>query len=175
MRYTVLAVALIPTLVSQGTPQICYAPPVPDPVQHKCLSTMIYGEARGEGRTGKIAVAYSAVNRAKNKTLCDVVLAPKQYSIFNNNPALKAAALNKNLVPPLKNAIDKVSWNDANGVAYDVMLGIATDPTNGSTHYIAPNVMKAKRYVYPKWSRQFILVAVIDNHVFYKQPVKKNV
>jgi len=134
----------------------------------KCLATMIYGEARGESRTGMVAVAYSAVNRAVKKTVCDVVLAPKQYSIFNNNPALREVALTLHIAPRQKNSIDEKSWDEAMAVAKKVLTGKIKDPTNGATHYLAPDLMKIKKYKYPRWSRQFELVAVIDNHKFYK-------
>lgn len=137
--------------------------------QQKCLATMIYGEARGEKKTGQVAVAYSALNRlTSNKTLCDVVLAPKQYSIFNNNPELVAAAKNLHLPPARKNVIDQRSWEEAQKVAELVIKRRITDPTNGSTHYLAPKLMKSKGYRYPKWSKEYTLVVVIDNHKFYK-------
>lgn len=144
-------------------------PTIAEMAEQKCLATMVYGEARGEKELGQVAVAYSAVNRARhNKTLCDVVLAPKQYSIFNNNPALKAAAMSLHLPPKIKNPIDQTNWEQAQTVAENVAGRKVPDPTNGSTHYLAPKVMKAKGYVYPKWSYQYTLVTVIDNHKFYK-------
>lgn len=138
----------------------------------KCLATMIYGEARGESTKGMIAVAYSAINRAKNKTICQVVLAPKQYSIFNDNPALQFAATTMNVEPKQKNSIDTASWEEAQQVAYLVMRGKVMDPTSGATHYIAPKVMKLKSYRTPRWAKEYTMVATIENHVFYKQ-VKK--
>lgn len=180
MRYILLALALVPTALEiprhlkdlgpagygRGTVN---PPTVAEMREMKCLATMIYGEARGEQETGQVAVAYSALNRARaNKTLCDVVLAPKQYSIFNNNPELKAAAQSLHLPPRQKNVIDEQSWKQAQGVAELVVQRKVPDPTNGGTHYLAPKVMKSKGYVYPKWSYQYTLVAVIDNHKFYK-------
>ena len=151
--------------------QACYAYEYPkdDPVQEKCLATMIYGEARGEALLGKVAVAYTAVNRAAKKTVCAVVLAPKQYSIFNNNPKLQAVALNPKVAPPLKNIIDVASWNQSVGVASAVFRGNIPDPTDGATHYLAPKVMRSKKFRYPRWSKEYTQVAVIDNHHFYKR------
>jgi spore germination cell wall hydrolase CwlJ-like protein len=136
--------------------------------QEKCLATMVYGEARGEVKTGQVAVAYTALNRAVNRSVCDVILAPKQYSIFNGNVELIAAAKSPDKNPDLKNEIDEESWKTAVEVARLVMNKEVTDPTKGSTHYLAPKVMKIKGYKYPKWSVQYKLVAVIDNHKFYK-------
>jgi spore germination cell wall hydrolase CwlJ-like protein len=146
-------------------------PTVEELKQAKCLATMIYGEARGEAERGMVAVAYTALNRAVNKTVCSVVLAPKQYSIFNNNPELRTAAMSLHLEPRQKNIIDKAGWDQAMMIAIDVFQRKIPDPTNGSTHYLAPIVMKAKGYKYPQWSKQYQLVAVIDNHRFYKEKV----
>ena len=138
---------------------------------------MIYGEARGEVKTGQVAVAYTALNRAVNRSVCDVILAPKQYSIFNDNAELIATAKSPDKNPDLKNKIDEESWKTAVEVARLVMNKEVADPTNGSTHYLAPKVMKIKGYKYPKWSKQYTLVAVINNHKFYKPyyPKKKKV
>jgi spore germination cell wall hydrolase CwlJ-like protein len=136
--------------------------------EQKCLATMVYGEARGEPLDGKIAVAYSAVNRATKKSVCDVVLAPKQYSIFNNNPALKAAATSLHIEPRQKNKIDNESWERSVEVAKLVLAGKVSDPTDGATHYIADKVMKSKGYRYPRWSKQYTQVAEIGGHRFFK-------
>ena len=170
MRYLPLVLVLLPAAMEMSTMQACYAYEYPknDPVQEKCLATMIYGEARGEALLGKVAVAFSAINRAKNKTICEVVLAPKQYSIFNGNPTLRAAALSLKIEPVQKNSIDADSWAQSKRIAALVLQGLITDPTQGATHYIADRVMKLKGYRYPKWSRVYAQVAIIDNHRFFR-------
>ena len=182
MRYVLLPLlAAIPLSLGQGMTLGCYAPPytevVVDPVQEKCLATMIWGEARGETAQGMAAVAHTALNRAAKSPksgVCGVVLAPKQYSIFNNNPALRKAALSKDIVPASKNPIDQDSWQKSVLVASMVMNGTMSDPTNGATAYLAPKMMKLKGYLYPRWSREYERVAIIDSHHFYK-PVDKKV
>jgi len=186
MRYLILSLLLVPATVSfHGAPKhqptgVGYGrgyinPPTVAQMQEvKCLATMVYGEARGEKKIGQIAVAYSAMNRAQGtKSLCDVVLAPKQYSVFNNNPELRRAALSLNLPPARKNKLDVESWKNAVQVAEEVAHKKVPDPTKGSTHYLAPKVMDEFGYPYPEWSRQYKLVAVIDNHRFYKPNLPK--
>lgn len=183
MRYILISLAMIPTVLQVG----CHSPnewlpgraghgrgfvnplTVEEMKQAKCLATMVYGEARGESGKGKVAVAYTAMNRAGKKTVCGVVLAPKQYSIFNDNPALKAAAMSLHLEPRQKNPIDKNSWTQSTEIAELVIRKQITDPTKGATHYLADKVMKIKGYKYPRWSREYQLVAIVDNHKFYKQ------
>jgi len=148
-----------------------------DPAQEKCLAVTIFGEARSEPTEGQIAVAFTIINRAtKGKTLCNVALAPKQYSIFNNNPKLRKIAVSLHLVPEQKNIVDQKSWAQAVEVAQMVARKSVKDPTNGATHYLADKVMKAKHYHYPKWSKEYKLVKVIENHKFFvdnKQQVAK--
>ena len=174
MRYIFLSLAFIPALAVPGELQMCYRDKAAEykEQQEKCLATMVYGESRGEAYTGKVAVAYTAVNRAANTSICDVILRPKQYSIFNDNPALRLAAMSPTILPAQKNEVDEAGWQESLQVARLVLNGKVIDPTNGSTHYLAPKVMKLKKYKYPKWSKQYTLVTVIDNHRFYK-PVDK--
>ena len=76
--------------------------------------------------------------------------------------------------PKQKNIIDKAGWEESMKVAAAVIRKQVIDPTNGSTHYLADKVMIAKGYIYPKWSKEYKMVAIIDNHKFYK-PVDKKV
>jgi spore germination cell wall hydrolase CwlJ-like protein len=172
MRRLLLLLALIPTTIDvvQQVPRIVPTPEAKvDTAQVKCLAVTIYGEARSESEKGQVAVAYTVLNRAVNKSLCQVALAPKQYSVFNNNPELRAAATSLHINPKQRNAIDQNSWDQALKVARMVMQKAVKDPTNGATHYIADRVMKSKGYTYPKWSRQYRVVAVIENHKFFKK------
>jgi len=175
LKALLLFVVIVPSVL--GHSELRYCPVVKDfekeynTEQEKCLATMVYGEARGESLQGQVAVAFTALNRAgkaQNKTVCNVVLAPKQYSIFNNNPALQAAALSPHLEPTQKNIIDQESWKQALIVAQKVMRNQADDPTFGATHYLAPKLMVLKKFKYPKWSKQYKMVVMIDGHKFYK-------
>ena len=165
MKQILLLLAMVPTTLYNT---VCPKIPKVDAAQEKCLATTIYGEARSESEQGQIAVAYTLLNRAKNKTICDVALARKQYSIFNNNLAFRAIATSLHLIPEQKNTIDQKSWEMAVRVSKIVMYGLKPDPTNGATHYIADKVMKLKGYKYPKWSKEYTMVAAINNHKFYK-------
>jgi spore germination cell wall hydrolase CwlJ-like protein len=128
---------------------------------------MIYGEARGESEQGMVAVAYTAVNRAVKKRICQVVLAPKQYSIFNDNPALKAAATSLHIEPIQKNVIDTASWKTSMKIAKDVLKGKVKDPTGGSTHYVAYESLTR----IPHWTTVYHKTVVIDNHTFFRRKV----
>lgn len=167
MKKLLALLALVPAFISNG-PRPAAGLVTHSAEELKCLAVTVYGEARGESERGQIAVAYTVKNRAKNKSVCNVALAPKQYSVFNNNPELQAAAKSQHIEPRQNNAIDQRSWARAVRVATIVMHGLVPDPTHGATHYLAPTLMKIKRYRYPKWSKQYTLVSTIDGHKFYK-------
>ncbi len=166
MKRLLILLALIPTTMHISIEVMCWRGPhvKVDPAQSKCLAVTIYGEARGESEQGQVAVAYTVKNRAVKKTLCQVALAHKQYSIFNDNPELRMAALSPNLEPRQKNIIDKQSWEKAVLVADSVMLGMVQDPTMGATHYVA---YKSLKHI-PRWTKKLKTVAKIDNHTFFK-------
>jgi N-acetylmuramoyl-L-alanine amidase len=172
MRRLLLLLALIPTSIEVAQTVMCSKLPTivkADLAQEKCLAVTIYGEARSEPTEGQIAVAFTVLNRAaKGRTLCDVALAPRQYSVFNNNPKLRAIAVSLHLIPEQKNIVDQQSWKQAVEVAQMVSRKYVQDPTNGATHYLASKVMKAKGYRYPKWSKEYKMVKEIENHKFYK-------
>lgn len=171
-----LLLTIIPTVVGVSSMNNCKRG-YDDPViaarmdETKCLATMVYGEARGETYKGKIAVAWSAVNR-KNKSgkdLCDVVLAPKQYSIFNGNESFQKVATTFDIAPPTKNAIEQAAWEESWKVATEVVGRKHADPTQGATHYIAYDAMARLGYRIPRWAKEFQLTGKFDNHTFYKE------
>lgn len=177
MRCLLLSLAIFPTItkpmiIPTVHGRVIFGDPVIvetyNPKQEKCLATMIYGEARGEPEKGQIAVAYTAVNRALNRSVCDVVLAPMQYSVFNDNPGLKEIALNQHAEPKHKSVIEAEAWRKAVKVAQDVMRKKVPDPTKGSTHYLNPELMNTLGYEFPEWSKQYKMTITIHGHQFYK-------
>jgi spore germination cell wall hydrolase CwlJ-like protein len=153
----------LPVTVYHGMPLNCRYMPFPEkPLliqaevpkeikESKCLAVMIYGEARGEPHLGQVGVAYTAVNRAKKSSICDVVLSPYQYSVFNDNPTLKTVALSASLLPSYKNIFDEKAWQQSWKIAQDVLRRKVPDPTNGATHYLSPVLMNELGYEMPEW------------------------
>jgi len=167
MRYILLTAILLPAMaIAQTAPKV-------DPKEAKCLATTIYGEARGESVKGMIAVGYTAVNRAVNARICDVVLAPKQYSIYNDNPALRAAAMSLKIAPKQNNAIDMISWKQATDLSIAILRKDIPDPTNGATHYLNPPLVKQMGYEMPEWIQTFDRTVIIEQHHFYRFSQKK--
>ncbi len=111
-----------------------------------CLALNIYHEARGENLEGMRAVALVTRNRANilDKSICEVVYSPKQFSWTIYKPK----------------ATDPQAYKLAEFVATDVLAGNISDFTGGSTYYHNLSVK-------PNWSRKFIYRKTIGNHKFY--------
>lgn len=119
-----------------------------------CLANNLYHEARGEGTKGMIAVANVTVNRAKAKerSVCDVVYAPKQYS-WTHQPQGEVIK-------------DLDMYKTATHLA-DMALNYDKFPklVGNADHYHAKSVK-------PYWAKQFKKVKEVNNHVFYDSNVK---
>ena len=113
-----------------------------------CLAKNIYHESRGEPTKGQYAVAHVTMNRVSQYGLsvCRVVYQPSQFSwTIGKTPAV----------------YDKVAFDKAKEIAWDVYRGDTHDFTGGATYYHA-------KYVKPNWSRKFKKTLALGSHIFYK-------
>ncbi len=123
------------------------------------LARLIYGEARGEGVEGMVAVAQVAMNRAKRpswwgKTLREVILKPYQFSCFNGDYVSR-------LVTPREKA-----WLNCLQVAVWILDQHDDDDdthgsTHGATHYHAVGIT-------PHWAASLTKTVQIGSHLFYR-------
>jgi len=131
------------------------------------LARMLLGECEGCSKIEKIAIAYTAINRMnnlkewKNKTLKEVILAPYQYSAFNEDK-------NAKLKDPLK--YNPVEFMESLGLAGKILAGKYKDPVT-ATHYLNPNHPDLKGRPLPKWTKKLEKLGRINNgfHVFYRE------
>jgi spore germination cell wall hydrolase CwlJ-like protein len=115
------------------------------------LATLtIWMEARGESQEGRTAVAEVIRNRAKKKTVAEVVLAPYQFSCWNTQDPnrIKAAQLHRNDALYLECL---AAWKAA----------ATTNLTKGATHYFNPKTAN------PSWKALGKKTATIGSHDFY--------
>lgn len=117
-----------------------------------CLALNVYHEARGEPFAGQVAVAQVTMRRAgyKAERVCEVVVAPKQFS-WTGSPKKKPA--------------DRAAWGRAVLAAKKAMLwakGAGEDRSKGATHYYAPGAGAR-----PYWSRGRAPLTIIGGHYFY--------
>lgn len=124
------------------------------------MARTIYGEARGEGERGMMAVACVILNRAKKpswwgKDIDSVCKAKWQFSCWNPNDPNLPKLLSVTKADP--------SFADACAIAAEADAGKLQDITNGATHYF---VTKMKNP--PRWAAGRTPCAVIGSHSFYK-------
>lgn len=139
-----------------------------DPPSYEFLTKTVWGEARGEGVTGMIAVAHVINNRLKTgrfgRNIEAVVVKPYQFSCWNvgdpNLPLLRA--WDWNIKDPSKLL--------AAGAASGVLLDLIPDMTNGATHYhTTARPANNKSAVWPPlWAKGMTKTAIIGNHTFYR-------
>lgn len=118
--------------------------------QH-CVASVIYYEALGESREGKIAVASVVMNRVKSgkyaSTPCGVIYQKGQFSWIN---------------PRYRTRIyDARMWQESLNIAQLVLSGQVRDNTNGALYF-------HNYRVHPSDIRSRRIVARIGRHVFVK-------
>lgn len=121
------------------------------------LTKTVWGEARGEPRLGKHAVAWTVINRWRSgrwfgkETLADTCLIPWQYTCWKDaqRPRLEALTL------------DKPSAQSCAQAILDVLFGAAVDPTAGATHYYVEGTPM------PTWAKDKEPVRKIGHHLFF--------
>ncbi|MFY8165054.1 MAG: cell wall hydrolase [Sediminibacterium sp.] len=112
-----------------------------------CLSAIMFGEARGEPDIGKVAVAYTAINRKADpkypKDICSVMNQPYQYDFLNKYgmPTKQEIAY----LMPLARAI---------------LEGKVDDPTKGAKWFHTKNMK-------PYWAKNKTIKVAYNNHIFY--------
>lgn len=144
----------------------------------KLIALATYGEARGEGLLGMMAVANVIRNRTKNpNAFADsdiligtgsmyhaVILKPYQFSCFNSNDPQRA-----NMEYIAEN-FDQVLPNDeylrkAYSLAKMVGMNTISDNTLGATHYYSPVMISP-----PQWAGYIPYLIRIGNHLFFGDP-----
>ena len=118
-----------------------------------CMAQNIYFEASNQSRAGMVAVAKVVMNRVNNpgwpNTICDVVKQRMQFSWYwdgaHDIPNKKSRA-----------------WKLAVEVASEVMYGkvAADEKLDAALHYHAD-------YVKPSWAKKKVMIAKVDDHIFY--------
>ena len=117
-----------------------------------CMAQNVYFEARNQSRAGMVAVARVVMNRVKNPgwpdSVCEVVRQRMQFSWYwdgvHDQPNKKSKA-----------------WKMAVEVATEVMYGnVVKDNLDDAFHYHAD-------YVNPRWAKKKVMIAKIDDHIFY--------
>ncbi len=133
-----------------------------DEITIDVLARTLWGEARGEGERGMIAVASVILNREKisrikgkfwwGNNIIQICQKPYQFSCWNRaDPNFKKLQIVDKIDPHFKTALKIAGRAD---------VGDLEDITSGATHYHAD-------YVTPYWAKGKEPVTVIGSHKFY--------
>lgn len=144
------------------------APPTPSESDVDILARTLYGEARGEGLHGMIAVGWAIRNRVDTDLNHDgkpdwwgegysgVCHAPYQFSCWNKNDPNYPYLSGQKPIPAK-------AFTLAIQAAQSVINGRIPDPTGGATHYYAVSMKKP-----PDWTAHATFTVQIGQHRFYK-------
>jgi spore germination cell wall hydrolase CwlJ-like protein len=127
------------------------------------LARTLWGEARGEGLAGQLAVAWTIRNRVfdgKDKSwwgegYAGVCLKPWQFSCWNSNDPNYAFLSGAKPIPAGQ-------FKQAMEAANAVIDGTVDDMTHGATHYYATSMPKP-----PVWVKGAKLTLTMGHHKFY--------
>lgn len=129
--------------------------------EQRCLAEAIYYEARGESRTGQMAVAEVVMNRVRSSvypdTICGVVYQGSQRDTgcqfsFTCDGSMRTKPYGR-------------PWREANAISTQMIAGQYQPLTHRATHYHTTAVD-------PYWNASLIETTRIGAHVFYRFPSK---
>ena len=126
----------------------------------RCMATALYFEARGEPRTGQIAVGQVIMNRVRSSyypdTICGV--------IYQGHRNLNACQFSFACDGKPDKPTDMTKWATMQRLARELTAGEHwLDDIGYATHYHAT-------YVRPTWARPFRRIRKIGRHIFYVAP-----
>jgi N-acetylmuramoyl-L-alanine amidase len=126
------------------------------------LAQTAWGEARGEGIAGMLAVIHVVLNRVRHAggwgtDIVSVCMHPKQFSCWNEN--------DPNREQMLRVPTTDVEFSRALVLAQWAVAGeLVGDPTNGAVNYYAHGIAP------PYWALGLSPCAIIGNHLFFRAP-----
>jgi spore germination cell wall hydrolase CwlJ-like protein len=126
--------------------------------EHKCLSEVLYYEARGEGAGGQKAIAEVVFHRMNHgdygHSICAVVYEGARHSGCQFSFACNG---------DMKKAKQPGAWREAETLAARIMTGEIPlkNATGGATNFHAASVS-------PDWADTMNKTTQIGNHVFYR-------
>lgn len=152
------AFILIATLIPLLTTELVKTKTVQRDIH--CLALNIYHEARGEKKSGQIAVAKVTLNRVLSRrypdTICEVVY-EKRWDKIRKRYVGAFSWTEFDKPPKLKSKAWYLAWN----IAESTYKNKDKMQLDGAVFYHA-------KYIKPSWARKKKPVAKIGEHIFYR-------
>jgi spore germination cell wall hydrolase CwlJ-like protein len=126
--------------------------------EHRCLTDVMYYEARGEGASGQKAIAEVVFSRMRNgnygQSICAVVYEGAKRSVCQFSFACSG---------DMDRPKDILAWREAEHLAALILTGEVRlrNATGGATNFHATSVE-------PDWAATLQRTTQIGNHVFYR-------
>lgn len=149
--------------------------------QQRCMSLVAYGEARGEGREGMLAIMFVVMNRVraaandgdKTPLPCDVVAEKHAFEALHGARFRRALnSIRRGHEPVLlthSDPAEAAGLDLANSLAREMIDGKLTDDlTGGATHFYCPTQQRLLRRQKPDWAAKLEATAWIGKQVFYR-------
>lgn len=128
------------------------------------IALTVWQEAAGEPWEGKLAVAWSIVNRMRDgrwpSSASDVVFQPLQFSAWNADSPTR---MRLDEIRP-----DNPVWADCYKAACAAYFGLSGDPTRGANHYLNAQVVLSASGRLPSWYSEDKVTASIGRHRFLR-------
>jgi cell wall hydrolase len=162
------ATATTPPPEAWATVPVGGAPVVPAPAPaatgdnaasgERAMAATLWGEARGEPREGKVAVAWVIRNRAAQPgwwgtSIAGVCTAKAQFTCWWDAQSERVRTVDES----------DARFADCLDIARSVIGGEVIDPTRGADHYYADSMPSP-----PKWALGRTPIAVIGHHRFFR-------
>jgi N-acetylmuramoyl-L-alanine amidase len=122
------------------------------------MARTIWGEARGEAREGRVAVAWVVRNRLLRPkrfgaTIARICQQPYAFSCWNHGDPNRSKMLSLGETDTM--------FSECRQIALSVLNDEIADPTQAAQFYFNPDTAA------PKWATGHKPVAVIGHHAFY--------
>jgi len=140
---------------------------VDSPKDRQCLAINTYYEARNQSKAGRVATMQVVINRVYSHhfpdTICGVVTEGPTYTNWLGNewPVRDKCQFSWYCDGLSDIPLDAETFFELEELVETFLTSDMIDITDGALYYHAD-------YVSPEWKDDYIITAVIDNHIFYR-------
>jgi Cell Wall Hydrolase len=147
----------------------------------RCLAFVAWAEARGDGVAGMRAVVAAVMNRSRSPAYpahpCEIIGQAGAFEpVGKDGYRATALALRRRALAPFPrppNMLDAAALQMARLLVWNLARRAEhPDPTGGATHFLAPEVLRARGQPLPRWARTYERTARVGGHDFFRAPMQ---